>query len=36
MRVTQALATFVIPHKGSQAFICHKSIQILYSKKSED
>ena len=30
------LTTFGIPHKGSQAFIFHESIQILYSKKSED
>ena len=34
--IIQALATFGIPHKGSQAFIFPKSIQILYSKKSED
>ena len=34
--ITQALTTFGIPHKGSQAFVFHMSIQILYSKKSED
>ena len=34
--IIQALATFGIPPKGSQAFIFPKSIQILYSKKSED
>ena len=34
--ITQALTTFGIPNKGSQAFIFHKSMQILHSKKSED
>ena len=34
--ITQALTTFGIPNKSSQAFIFHKSMQILHSKKSED
>ena len=34
--ITQASTTFGILHRDSQAFIFHKSIKILYSKKSED
>ena len=30
--ITQALVTFGISQKGSQAFVFHKSIQMLYSR----